>query len=229
MDYRMTAIKRKITRLYSELLQLHGSQGWWPLIRRGHNGVLELRYHSGPPRNSSQRFEIAVGAILTQNTSWEQAQRALLNLAELAVLEPKSLLELELTKLKRAIRPSGYYNRKARALREFARFYLALNGKTPSRQELLACWGIGKETADSILLYAYGQPTFVIDAYTRRIVSSLADGNADYDELKELFESALGHDVRIFQEFHALLVKQAKSMRAKSILRQSRASNFECS
>ena len=201
-----------INEIYSMLLKRYGPQGWWPLLVNG--------YHKGDysyPKNSRQRFEICVGAILTQNTAWNNVKTALAHLKAVNALSAKGMADLNERALKEAIRPAGYFNQKAKKLKGFVRFFMALKGRTPTRKELLAVWGIGPETADSILLYAYNVPSFVIDAYTRRILRNLGlmDGKASYDEIKELFEEALEPDVALFQEYHALLVEHAKRFYSK--------------
>ena len=166
----------KIHQIYNMLLKLYGPQGWWPLLNcKGINptktGAVK-GYHPNDysyPKNDRQRFEICIGAILTQNTSWPQVEKALLNLKGLNALNPEEMKNLKLEKLKQAIKPAGYFNQKARKIKEFTDFYLSLNNKISTREELLELWGIGPETADSILLYAFKVPTFVVDAYTKRV------------------------------------------------------------
>jgi len=128
--------------------------------------------------------------------------------------------------LKSAIRPAGFFNQKAIYLREMADFFVGLKGRTPSRKELMSVKGVGNETADSILLYAYKRPEFVIDAYTKRIVISLglAERKAGYMELKNLFESNLPGDVALYQEYHALLVEHAKRFYSSKARESSGAS-----
>jgi len=208
-----------LKRIYSILLKKYGFQGWWPLL--GCKGTKPTKtgsikgYHSGDyscPRNNSQRFEICIGAILTQNTSWPQVEKALLNLKKLKALSPESLMKLDESKLKQAIKTAGYFNQKAKKLKIFAEFYINLKARTPTRDELLNVWGIGPETADSILLYAFNVPEFVVDAYTRRIFSKLGfiEKNASYNKIKKLFEKNLEKDFRLYQEYHALIVEHAK-------------------
>jgi endonuclease III related protein len=192
-----------ITKIYVELLKIYGRQGWWPI-----NG----KYHKGDysyPRTDSERFEICIGAILTQNTSWKNVEKALKNIEGATA---KSLLSMGQKKLAASIRSAGYYNQKAKKLLLFAKFYVQLKGRIPTREQLLDLWGIGPETADSILLYAYNVPSFVVDAYTRRILvaKGIVSKDANYDEIKQLFEKSL-RDVREYQECHALLVEHAKS------------------
>ncbi|WP_213697530.1 endonuclease III domain-containing protein [Acetomicrobium sp.] len=197
---------KRIIAIYEALLDAYGPQGWWPVAGSYHQGDY------GYPRNEKEAFEIIVGAVLTQNTAWTSVERALENLRRIDALNPHKILALSLDVLKSAIRPAGFFNQKAIYLREMADFFVELKGRTPSRKELMSVKGVGNETADSILLYAYKRPEFVIDAYTKRIVTSLglAERKAGYMELKNLFESNLPRDVALYQEYHALLVEHAK-------------------
>lgn len=205
--------------IYHKLYGLYGPQGWWPLI--SHEGINPNKtgavrgYHPlnyDLPQKRNQVYEVILGAILTQNTSWLQADKALLNLNQLKAIEPELLLKLDDETLKSAIRCAGFLNQKSIYLKEITIFFIRLDGRIPSRKELLKVKGVGNETADSILLYAYKQPEFVVDAYTRRIFAhlSLVDEDIKYMELKKLFESNLPRDVPIYQEYHALLVEHAK-------------------
>jgi len=208
-----------IKKLYEKLLKLYDPQGWWPLLEcKGTNptktGSIK-GYHPNDysyPRNKKQIFEICIGAILTQNTSWPQVEKALLNLRKLKALTPMKIKKLNLEKLKQAIKPAGYFNQKAKKLKIFAEFYINLKGKTPTREELLNVWGIGPETADSILLYAFKVPTFVVDAYTKRIFAKLGliEKNEQYEKVKKMFEENLPKDFKLYQEYHALIVEHAK-------------------
>lgn len=194
-----------IRKLYKSLLKRYGKQGWWPLKGIG--------YHPGDysyPRTEEQRFEIICGSILTQNTSWRQVDKALDNLYAEGSITPGLILGLE--ELENLIRPAGYFNQKAERLRRMAEWFRSREG-VPSRDELLSIKGIGKETADSILLYAYGIPSFVIDAYTRRILLNLGliEEKTKYDEIKGFFEANLKRDYKIYQEYHALFVEHAKN------------------
>lgn len=201
---------------YEKLLELYGPQGWWPLLEvQGTNptktGSIK-GYHPGDysyPKTDRQRFEICIGALLTQNTAWSNVEKALLNLEKLNAINPKKILEMHDEKLREAIRPAGYFNQKAKKLKIFAAFYLSAK-KMPTREELLALWGIGPETADSMLLYAFKVPTFVVDAYTRRVFNFPTD--MPYDEIKRRFESAIAPDAQMYQEYHALIVEHAKNM-----------------
>jgi endonuclease III related protein len=187
--------------LYTALLERYGPQGWWPA--RG-------------------RFEVAVGAILTQHTSWSGVERAVRNLRQARRLSPAGLAGLREAALGRLIRPAGTYRVKARRLLAFVRFLrerlggrIERLGRAPLeevRRELLAVSGIGPETADSILLYAADRPVFVVDAYTRRVLArhGLGRPRGAYEELRALLEAHLPGDPRLFNEFHALLVAVGK-------------------
>jgi len=206
-------------KVYKILMKEYGPQGWWPLLEhKGSNPTASGRitgYHPGDyslPKDDHQIFEICVGAILTQNTAWPNVERALLNLRRLGALNPERILSLEEDKLRSAIRPAGYFNQKAKKLRTFSKFFLTLKGRIPLREELLSVWGVGRETADSILLYAYRQPIFVVDAYTRRVFSrlNLIMHDWDYDKIRKEFERNLPRNFETYQEFHALIVEHAK-------------------
>ncbi|WP_370005784.1 endonuclease III domain-containing protein [Methanothermobacter sp. KEPCO 2] len=198
--------------IYSVLMELYGPQGWWPLLDRD---TLKLRYHPGDynlPSSEREIFEVMAGAILTQNTSWDSAAAALRNLASMNVLEPEGILAAEDDELEGALRCAGFYRQKASYLREISEFFISLEGATPSRKELLGVRGVGYETADSILLYGYRKPEFVVDAYTRRILShtGIIGGDEGYSVIKGIFEEGLEPDFRVFQEYHALIVRHGK-------------------
>ena len=214
----------QIIKIYEKLYDLYGPQGWWPLIN--HKGTNPTKtgairgYHPenyNLPVERNHIYEIILGAILTQNTSWLSAEMALFNLDKLNVIEPEKLLQLDDETLKSAIRCAGFLNQKAIYIREITKFFISLNGRIPTRKELLAVKGVGNETADSILLYAYKQPQFVVDAYTKRIFVHLGivNENIKYMELKELFESNLPEDIAVYQEYHALIVEHAKRYYSK--------------
>ena len=215
---------QEITKIYKKLHDLYGPQGWWPLIN--YDGINPTKtgairgYHPENydlPVGRNQIYEVILGAILTQNTSWLSAEMALFNLDELNVIEPEKLLELDDETLKSAIRCAGFLNQKATYIKEITKFFISLNGRIPSRKELLAVKGVGNETADSILLYAYKQPQFVVDTYTKRIFAHLGivEENINYMKLKELFESNMHGDVEVYQEYHALIVEHAKRYYSK--------------
>ena len=210
---------------YRRLLERYGPQGWWPTTM---TAATEPRYHPGDgPRQLSaeERWEVVVGAILTQNTSWAGAAESISALQKRSSLQPERLARMSLSVLSRSIRPSRYHNQKARRLHDLASYVLRLYdgsidaflGCEPHksdeqlREELLSLDGIGPETADSILLYGAQRSAFVVDAYTKRICSRLGLVEADvaYDELQVLFVDSLKADVQTFNEYHALLVRHA--------------------
>ena len=194
-------VGKLLQELYDKLWQAFGPQGWWP---------------------GETPFEVAVGAILTQNTNWGNVARAIAALKDRDLLEPQALHDLPEAELAQLIRPAGYYNLKARRLKNFlallqGRYQGAMEvmaGDNPSdlRRRLLEVKGIGPETADSILLYALYKPTFVVDAYTFRILSrhQLLAEACTYEELRRLFMDNLAADLGLYQEYHALLVRVGK-------------------
>lgn len=187
--------------VYAMLREAHGPQRWWP---------------------AETRFEVMIGAILTQNTAWSNVERALTRLRDACALEAEPILALSETALAEAVRPSGYFNVKARRLRGFCAAYVAAGGEaalerlpTPElRTWLLGISGIGPETADDILLYAFERPVFVVDAYTRRLFERLGllSGTPRYEQIRAAFERALAPDVPTFKEYHALIVAQGKAI-----------------
>jgi endonuclease-3 related protein len=191
----------KLHEVYSTLLKSFGRQNWWPM-EKGFD----------PPE-----WEVCVGAVLTQNTSWANAEKALENLrkaGKTGVLDLPGTGQRELEKL---VRPSGFYRQKALRLKGLADFVMGFGGfrgfaEKAEREGLLGVRGIGPETADSILLYALGRPYFVVDAYTRRVFRRLGilAGDEDYEEIRNFFESGLKKDPEIYREFHALVVELAK-------------------
>lgn len=192
----------RLLRLYGALHARYGPQGWWP---------------------ARSRFEVAVGAVLTQHTAWPGVERAIDNLRAARRLGPRRLARLALPRLGRLIRPAGTWRLKARRLHALAAFFLARGGGRLDRlrgvpletlrAQLLAVPGIGPETADAILLYALGRPVFVADAYTRRVLSRhrIVPADIGYEELRRGVERRLPSDPTLFNELHALLVAVAKS------------------
>ena len=186
---------------FDALFQAHGPQHWWP---------------------GGTRFEVIIGAILTQNTSWANVERAISELRRAKLLSPAAIERVPLARLARLIRSSGYFRQKARKVKEFVRFLrrshqgsldkLFATPTTELRQQLLSVHGIGPETADSILLYAGQRPVFVVDAYTRRILErhNLLHGKESYDHVRSLFERSLPPDAALFNEYHALIVHTGK-------------------
>lgn len=221
----------KIEKLYNELFEKYGPQGWWPLLdlHVSNKGINPTKtgsikgYHPknySYPKNNLQKFEICLGAILTQNTSWPNVEKALLNLKKINSINPIKILNIDENLIKDAIRPAGYFNQKNKKLKIFSDFYKKKKGKIPSRDELLNLWGIGPETADSILLYAYKIPEFIVDSYTKRILQNmkLIDENSlneksNYDIIKNIFQKNIKKDYKIYQEYHALLVEHAKRLK----------------
>ena len=184
-----------LLQIFEILFDRYGEQHWWP------GETVE---------------EIIIGAVLTQNTNWKNVEKAIgnlkdsdaCNLGSIRIMQPDVLAEL--------IRPAGYYNVKAKRLQAVA---MGLDPKEireipfeEARAKLLALHGVGPETADSILLYAFGKATFVVDAYTKRILFRLGiiDSGADYESVRSLFQDALPHDVPLYNEYHALIVRHAK-------------------
>ena len=209
----------KIYKIYKFLDKTYGAQGWWPFMNGGYH---PLDYNF--PRNSDEVFEVCLGSILTQNTTFTSVVKSLNNLHVKAALNADAIESMDIDELKMAIRPSGYHNQKARYILEFIKFYKSLNGTVPSREELLNVVGIGPETADSILLYGYNQCEFKVDAYTKRILLELGliDEKAKYHDIKLLMESSLTESVKdkkelliLYQEYHALIVKHAKEFYSK--------------
>ena len=187
--------------VYERLVQSFGPQHWWP---------------------GESRLEIMIGAILTQNTSWKNVEKAIQNLRDADALTMATLSALSQEELAELIRPAGYYRLKTKRLTNLLRFIheqhagsiedMFAVGLAPLREQLLGVNGIGPETADSILLYAGELPTFVVDTYTARIVKrhEWIDEDADYYSIKDLFESQLDTNVDLFNEFHALIVQVGK-------------------
>jgi endonuclease-3 related protein len=198
--------------IYRILFEQYGPRGWWPLMRPGGQSP---EYFVNLERDD-QIFEVAAGAVLTQNTSWKNAARAVAKLSGTGNITPERILELPLDVLAEIIKPSGYYNMKARRLKELARFFRS--APEADRDALLSVYGIGPETADSILLYGFGKREFVVDAYTRRIFcrAGLLERGLPYREIKGSFESSLPSDREIYAEFHALIVEHAKRHCRKS-------------
>jgi endonuclease-3 related protein len=215
-------IGKKIGLLYDRLWDAYGPQGWWPVTgrRTGSRAVCDADgYHVKNyvlPATPAGRFEVAVGAVLTQNTAWTNVRSVIGFLKKEKYLHPQKILAADLSVLGGLIRSSGYYNEKAKKLKQVAALLSKekwLQGKAvPSREKLLATWGIGEETADSILLYAFHRPFFVVDAYTRRLLGRLGwlGGREPYHEIQAIFHRRLPGEAALFNEFHALIVEHAK-------------------
>ncbi|HQB94676.1 MAG TPA: endonuclease III domain-containing protein [Candidatus Omnitrophota bacterium] len=204
-NFRLTALPRftpaELHGVYQRLRDRFGHQRWWP---------------------ADTPFEVMIGAILTQNTAWTNVEKAILNLKRAGRLSFRGINHMTRRQLARLIRPAGYFNIKADRIKHFVRFLGREYGgnfrkmrREPVavlREKLLRVKGIGPETADSILLYALGKRSFVIDAYTRRIFSrhGLMAGDRDYHEWKDLFEKALPPSRAVYNDFHAQIVYLAK-------------------
>ena len=187
------------TRLYGRLFDAYGPQHWWP---------------------ADTPFEVMVGAVLTQNTAWVNVEKAIIQLGKANKLELGAMYRMTETRLARLIRSSGYFNLKAKRLKALCHWLVENQGidtlktwDTPElRLALLDVHGIGPETADDILLYAFNRPVFVIDTYTRRLLKKLeiVQGDEDYESLRQMFESSLPEDTVLYNEYHALIVRHAK-------------------
>ena len=194
-------ISEALLTVYKKLLAFYGPQKWWP---------------------AEEPFEVIIGAILTQSTAWTNVEKAINNLKTSDRLSPEGIRILSHAELAGLIHPSGYFNAKAKKLQAFTTWLqekyddslrdLFSNETNQLREQLLAVYGIGEETADSIILYAANKPTFVIDAYTRRFIGriGLAPGNNSYSAYQALFTNNLPADTGLFNEYHALLVRLAK-------------------
>ena len=202
----MQNLNTPIGHLFTVLLDCYGPQQWWPC-------------------QSGVRWEIIVGAILTQNTAWTNVEKAIGNLLSADVMSPERILVTPDTELQELIRPAGFFTQKCVYLKTMAAFMLERESAFEQsadvwafRKELLAVKGVGRETADSILLYAFNKPMFVIDAYTRRIAERHLhiDGTLHYDTLQKIFMDALPPDVAIYNEYHALIVVLCKESCHKS-------------
>lgn len=185
-----------LTDTYKALLERFGRQNWWP---------------------AETQFEIVVGAILTQNTNWKNVEKALNNLKKENALEAETIIDININTLEKLIRPSGFYKQKAQRLKRISEWYLQVDKTKPLkelRKELLNINGVGEETADSILLYALEKPIFVIDAYTKRFCKEqrLFEGKT-YSEYQEYFHNNLEKEIKLFKEFHALIVEWGKANR----------------
>ena len=208
-EFEKALLGRKLEEIYQRLLLRYGRQNWWPA--------------DGP-------FEVIVGAILTQSAAWGNVAKALTNLKRAGVLTPTALRHLPLEELAGLIHPCGYYNAKAVKIKAFVEWLgescqdslekLFSMDTAQLRSTLLSLHGIGEETADSIILYAARKPIFVIDAYTRRIMSrlGLVPGSDNYSAFQRLFMESLPHDEPLFNEYHALLVRHGKTTCRKAPL-----------
>jgi endonuclease-3 related protein len=194
-------IANQLVSIYEILNDYFGNCNWWP---------------------GDTPFEIAVGAILTQNTNWTNVEKAIRNLKSANIFSPGRLLKENDDTVSQLIRPSGYYNVKTKRLKAFLYFLQREYGgamermfeeELPTlREKLLSVKGVGEETADSILLYGGGKPIFVVDAYTRRILGrhGIIDDDYSYGDIQKLFMTHLAPDVSLYNQYHALLVNTGK-------------------
>jgi endonuclease-3 related protein len=192
----------KLLEIYMRLYRAFGPQHWWP---------------------GETPFEIAVGAILTQNTNWGNVEKAIENLKRKRALNAKTIHDMKMDRLALLIKPAGYFNVKAKRLKAFISFLMneyhgsmrrMKDEETQAlRKNLIQIHGIGSETADSVLLYALEKPVFIIDAYTRRVLSrhGIMEHERSYEEFQELFNSSLKSNIKLFNEYHALFVKVGKT------------------
>ncbi len=196
--------KNLILQFYHTLYREFGKQNWWP---------------------ADAPFEVIIGAILTQNTSWNNVKKAIENLKKNDFIDAKKLFQLDTEKLKELIRPAGFFNQKAKTIKNFLTFLFSnydgnlnnlLNEEDDTlRYKLLHIKGIGKETADSIILYAAGKPAFVIDKYTKRIFirhNIINNQDIEYDELQKIIQNNIPKKTELYNEYHALLVKVGKEL-----------------
>lgn len=192
----------RIKTVYNRLLAAYGRQHWWP---------------------ADSPFEVMVGAVLTQNTAWTNVEKAIVNLKQHDVLDADRLLSLSHNVLASHLKPSGYFNIKAKRLRNFCEWYQQAGGydrlkrlqTLVLRKSLLSVNGVGAETADDILLYAFSRKVFVVDAYTKRIFSriGITDREIDYESMRSLFEKSLNNEsVAMYNEYHALIVVHGKDV-----------------
>jgi endonuclease III related protein len=193
--------KEQLLRIYHTLYDTYGPQRWWP---------------------GESQFEIMIGAILTQNTSWTNVEKAIANLRSADALSPERLHAMAPEELAQLIRPAGYYKLKTKRLKNFLDWLMTQSDGnlervsqwplSSLREALLSISGIGPETADSILLYAFTKPVFVVDTYTARLAvrHGLIEQPFDYHQLQDLFQSNLPEDIQLYNEYHALIVQIGK-------------------
>lgn len=194
-------LRNELFEIYAKMNSHFGDLNWWP---------------------ADEPFEVMVGAILTQNTAWTNVEKAIAALKERCLLNPGAILRIPEEELADLIRPSGYYRLKASRLKSYVRFFtqnyfgnvemMRKESLCVLREKLLGVWGIGRETADSILLYACEKPIFVIDAYTKRILCrhNLITKNLTYEGIQNLFMENLPHELSLFNQYHALIVNTGK-------------------
>ncbi|MEM3373622.1 MAG: endonuclease [Candidatus Woesearchaeota archaeon] len=204
-----------IYEIYKKFLFHYGNQYWWPTTSE--NEIIPK--YQGGPITEKQILEVIFGSILTQNTSWKNVEKAIIELNKRDLINIDKIIKIEIKELAQIIKSSGYYNQKAIKLKEIALFLkknpineLKKFKINELRNLLLSIKGVGKETADSIILYAFNKPIFVIDAYTKRVFSRIGiiDEKLNYDEIQEIFQKNLPKNEKIYNEYHALIVEHAK-------------------
>jgi endonuclease III related protein len=208
--------------IYHKILLHFGKQYWWPVTKSSDSIP---KYHEHISLTEQQKLEICFGAILTQNTNWKNAEKAIIELNKNRLIDVGKIKKINKNSLAKIIKSSGYHNQKAIKLKNFCQH---INHKSineffnkriyPLRNELLSIYGIGPETADSILLYAAKKPIFIIDAYARRIMSRIGYKENTYEDLQNLFMKNLEHNESLFKEYHALLVELGKNICKKKPL-----------
>lgn len=188
--------RKKLMKIYELLKKEFGKQNWWP---------------------AETKFEMMVGAILTQNVSWNNVEIAIDNLKENDILDPFSIQSSSLGEIQKLIKPTGFYKQKSKRLKRLADAVVENDGlekllqKDDLREYLLNINGIGPETADSIILYAADRPKFVVDSYTKRIINRVIGYEGNYRRLQQFFESNLRYDLELYKEYHALIVELGKN------------------
>jgi len=209
---------KETVKIYNTLLKRYGVQGWWPVL----NAKTGLSvYRGGFPDDAKVMFEICIGAILTQNVAWKNVEKSLAMLKSAKLLSPRVLHKTENDTIAALIRSSGYYNQKTIKIKSFLDWFKSYNYSfrkigmmetAELRDELLSVRGIGRETADSILLYAMNRDIFVVDAYTRRVFTRLGliDADSGYDDIQLYFHKNLPVDTALYNEYHALIVVHGK-------------------
>lgn len=211
---------KQINKIYKILSEFYGRQGWWPIYNEKKEASV---YGCNAPRNDNELFEIALGAIMTQSVAWKNVEKALLNLKKEKLLKLEEISKISHDELAPLIRPAGYYNQKALKIKNFISW---LNGFSYDfkkikkietgllRDELLSIKGVGPETADSILLYAFRRKIFVVDAYTRRILTRVGifSGNEKYHDIQKYFHDTFEGEIVDYNEYHALIVQHGKDV-----------------
>jgi len=215
-----------VNKIYKILLKYHGPQGWWPLVDEA---SLQSVYSGDISFSNNKCFEIAIGAILTQGVSWKNVEKSLALLKHDGLLYPGRMYDIPLEELAMRIRSTGYYNQKAKKLKNFLEWFrqydfdfnpLLSMELTGLRDELLSINGVGPETADSILLYGMSRKVFVVDAYTKRIFKRIGilSGDENYEEVQSIFHRNFKGDVPEYNEYHALIVAHGKDVCRKKPL-----------